>query len=38
MTLTVDKTDGHDLSNEACHAEEEQGNAVLAIHYMVKVI
>ena len=30
MTLAVDKTDGHGLSNKACH--ECQGNAVFAIH------
>ena len=38
MTLAIDITDGRDLSNKAhCElrtAEEEQGNAVLVIHFM----
>ena len=40
MALAIDITDGRGLSNEARPAlvtvEEEQGNAVFAVHFAVK--
>ena len=40
MALTIDTDDGRGLSNEAhcVTSKEDQGNAVFAIHYMVKAI
>ena len=36
MALAINITDGRDLNNKAVTAKEEQGNAVLAIHFTVK--
>ena len=40
MTLAIDITDGYGLSNKAFRftSKEEQGNALLAIHFIVKAI
>ena len=41
MTLAIDITDGRGLSNEGASrvsVEEEQGNAVVAIHFIVNAV
>ena len=37
MKLAIDKMDGHGLSNKVT-AEEDKGDAVLAIHFTIGVI
>ena len=42
MALAINTVDGRGLNNETRHvlrtSKEEQGNAVFAIHYMVKAV
>ena len=38
LAILIDTIDGCSLSNKMCPGKEEQGNAVLAIHFIVKDI
>ena len=41
MALAIDTVDGQGLNNEACCEllpKEEQGNAVFAVYYTVKIV